>query len=938
MVESKHIPYLDIYVEDLGSGHKVHFISLDNSVADTKLHMPWFTVYASRLPAQSCREIDGVPLLYDESKYVYMPNPLLKVYRCTADSRSLVPKTVSSILSNMPDARAGLYNIRYEVRVAFDFSQTHKLFGTPSPLIFLRNEEMVDWIEKVIDIVSNLKVMVVDIEVYSTSGGFPQKGDPILTISYAIFRLKDNIFTPDWPEKNVRVLSIPRTATKKTDMLKASRELVKRFFDILVQERPNLIVTYNGSGFDFPYMEPFKDDSVVLSPTTVVVSRDSEKILFPHIDLLMVRRYLGSSMGVRSHAAYALDDVALEVVEQIEDFYDMEWLKNSDYIKAERLLNHAVLKDYWERNDPIFHNYVVADVYLTALIARVWLYPLFILSALTGIPPSTLQYLNTGQIAEYVLVELLRRIGFYPELRTRTLEYGKSETSEADDEEDEEDIYSKGKVYVYDYGLFGGSGKKIIELDFAQMYPSDMVANTVDPTAVYVYETAKLIPHLGELKISRKTTEVLLGKKTKKSSSTIKPEIRLNIIHGYGPVSWLIYKLYTARRLTKKLKKRASEEKRLELASADTAIKILNNSFYGAFSKRRGNLVSEIISASVFWRTQRILYDVISFIENELSKELGRPLKVLYGDTDSTYILADAGVDPQIIVKKVNEYIQSKYGSFYQMEFEDTYDTMLIPKQKGENKPSGKSYICFKDGKPVKVKGEFFKLHAPIAIKEDLLDLYTLIVNAKPTSRKELRQIIKRFLESEPIYKWFIKKSISSFVNEDDPRKLKKLNKDFHYAALYTLVLNNSPGVTKLDTSKSILAFVNGGGFNVVRVRIDPRTVEKLQRTVIVNYLPHPVRNPKKFLVYVSDNGKEATIHLVNVQNVSIEKEGTSKGDVVEKYYVVTFAYKPITISKDVLLEKVIDAIDRYVIDTLAEKLVPAILKSVSTGELLAPA
>jgi len=935
-MESSVVPYLDIFVEDMGVGHKVYFISLDNGVADTKLHMPWFAVYASRAPpAQNCREINGIPLLYDESRYAYVPSTLLKVYKCTADSRNLVPKVVSNILANMADARAGLYNIRYEVRVAYDFSYTHKLLGVPAPLIFLSNEEMVNQIEKVIDIVGNMKVMVVDIEVYSTSGGFPQKGDPILTISYTTFRLKDNIFDPDWPGKNVKVLSIPRTATRKPDMLKASRELVKQFFDILLNERPNIIVTYNGTGFDFPYMEPFKDDTIILSPTTVVINRGSERVLFPHIDLLMVRTYLGSSMGIRSHAAYALDDVALEVVEQIEGFYDMTWLKNSDYIKAERLLNHAVLKDYWERGEPIFHNYVVADVYLTALIARIWLYPLFILATLTGIPPSTLQYLNTGQIAEYVLVELLRRLGFYPELRVRTLEYGKAEATEAEEEED--DIYSRGKVYVYDYGLFGGNGKKIIELDFAQMYPSDMVANTVDPTAVFVLDTAKRIPKLAEMKIFKKATEVLLGRKTKKSSSAIKPEIKLNIIHGYGPISWLIYKLYTARKLTKKLKKRASEESRPELASADMAIKILNNSFYGAFSKQRGNLVSEIVSASVFWRTQRILYDVIGFIEGELSAELGRQFKVLYGDTDSTYILADADVDPQAIAKRVNEYIQSKYGSFYQMEFENEYDAMLIPKQKGENRPSGKSYICFKDGKPVKVKGEFFKLLAPIAIKENLLELYTTIVNVKPTSRKELRQIVRKFLESEPIYKWFVKKSVSSFVNEDDPKKLKKLNKDFHYAALYMLTLSNSPGVIKLDASKSILAFANSSSsYNVVRVRIDPRAVEKLQRTVIVNYLPHPVRNPKRFIVYVSDNGKEATVHLVSVQNVTIEKEGTTKGDVIEKYYVVTFAYKPLTISKDVLLEKVLDAIERHVIDTLAEKLVPTIIKSTAGERLVA--
>jgi len=947
-MERSKIPYLDIYVEDVGEGHKIYFISMDNTVIDTKHHLPWFVAFSttpiSKEKFQNVSDVvevkDSFPLLYDETHYIYSPSTL-KVNKILVRSRSKVPEVASQIMG-VTSARTGMYNIRYEVRVAYDFSDTHWLLGVPAPLIFLPNKEMVAMMREVLNKISELKVMAVDIEVYSSGGGFPQKGDPILTITYSTFKLGDNIFTPDWVEKNVKVLSLPKGLRNISEYRKESRKLVSEFIRIIEQEKPNIIVTYNGSGFDFPYMEPFKSDNVSLTNTTVMITKGNKRILIPHIDLLTVRTMLGASMGLRSHAAYALDDVALEVLSQVEKYYDVAWIRESDYIKAERLLNHVVLKDYWEKDDPLFHNYVVADVYLTSIIARIWLYPLLLLSALTGIPPSIIQNMNTGQIAEYILVEHLRRLGFYPELRIRKYEYGRIESKAGNDWDE---IYKKGKVYVYDYGLFGGNGKKIIELDFAQMYPSDMVANSVDPTTIFVYESGGDVSFkLNGYKITKKVTEILLLKRGSKVSKEVEeleegeeeePEkvgepdkaIRLNVIHGYGPVSWLVYKLYVARKETKVLK---SEANKPEFSAPDMAVKIMNNSFYGAFSKERGNLVSEIISASVFWRTQRILYDVIRFIENDLSKELGRQLKVLYGDTDSTYILIDADLDPMIIVEKVNNYINSKYGVFYRMDYESSYDMMLIPKQKGENKPSAKSYICIKDGKIAKIKGEFFKLHAPLAIKENLMDLYLEIIKSKPTTRSELRQIIRKFLEKEPVYKWFIKKSISGFVNEDDPTKLKRLNKDFHYAALYTLILHKAQGVSKLDTSEGILKFT--GGYRSTKVRIDPRTVEKTQRTVIVNYLPYPIRNPKKFYIYVSDNGNEVIMHLVNIQQLTIEKSGVKEKDAIEKYYVLSYAFKPITISKDILIEKVIESIDRYVVDTLAEKLLPAIIKSINPG------
>lgn len=910
------IPYLDLHVTDAGAGHLVKFIGLDNRVVGVEHHYPWFAAYVRgvlrALPKVYTRiaPLHGKALIYRRRAFVYAADPSLRVLKIEVAHKQSVPDAASAIKHQ--GAFCGLYNVRYEVRAAYDYSWKYKLLGFDAPLIFKSNKEMVDDLEKAMDVVSKLRIMAVDIEVLSRSGGFPRKGDPLLSISYATFTLDEDIFSRDWPERSVRVIMAESVDESE------SRRLVEEFISRVLAERPNIIVTYNGIAFDIPYMKPFASQDHVIEPT-VIGARSGDELLVPHIDLAEVRENLGSAMGLRSHVAYALDDVALEVVEQVSKVYDASWIIGSEYVEAERLLNHANLREYWERRDPLLLRYIAADVYLAAIIARVWMYPLITLSLVTGIPPSVLQFLSTGQLAEYVITEYLRRLGFYSELRQREFIYAKS--SEPVDVEGGE-LFTRGKVYVRGYGVFGGNGWRIVELDFNQLYPTDMVVNSVDPTSIFVAggtsDGAAADATLEGLPLSR-VHVVVMGVREKKSMTTISPTHVLRIVHGYGPVSFLMYKLYTARTLTKTLKKKAQEQGRPELAAPDQAIKILNNSTYGCFSKARGNLVSELVSASVFWRTLRVLYDVIDFIDNRLPEVLGADVKVVYGDTDSTYILAPESVDPERIAEEVNRFVSERYGKLYTMSLEGVYDEMVIPKQKDTDAPSGKSYICVSGGKPVKIKGEFFKLNAPIAVKERLNEIYAEIIRRRPTTVEELEEIVKQVLVNEPLHRLFMKKSMSTFVNEDDPSRLKRLNKTFHYAALYTLYLYSSPGVEVVE-DRSIKRLATG--MKTVKLLVDPREVERTQRAVIALYLPDPSRDPKKFIVYVSDDGNEVVYDKVIFESVSIVKE-----DAEEKYYEAVVMHKRAKMPRELFLSYVIDALRRDVVDPLARKLLPALTK-----------
>jgi len=923
-------PFLALETERGGSGHLLRVIWRAGEVVETVRHYPWFV---ANVPVKGpgvagVERLPGYMLLFSPKEQAY--RAVGRAYKIMVEHKKLVPRIAAEALQR--NARGGMYNIVYEFRAAYDLQeQGYGLLGLPTPLAFLHNRLMTEHMEEAMEKAGDLKVMAMDIEVYSRRGGFPAKGDPILAITYASFRLRTDLFTREWPEENIQYM-VNEDAT-----LSGSHKLVREFAEAVKREEPDIIVTYNGSGFDFPYMAPFAGAGIRFRRDFLVVGDR----YIPHVDLLTVRERLGPSLGLRSHAAYALDDVALEATKTVAKYRDMAWLFESRYIEAERKLDHAKLKEYFDRRDPLVYDYIVADVYLTSLLARLWLYPFILLAALTGSPINALQHANTGQIAEYALAELLRRLHLYPELRSRQRSYSRVTIRDRSASLEDGDpvrelrnrvpdfwVFERGKVYVRDYGYYGGNGKKIVELDFAQLYPTDMVVNPADPTSMFILEGYRAtdgrlesIPPTIRLKKPPRAAEEqaawsLLARRKEKRAQR---EIELyRVAPGYGPVAWLIYKLYVARKETKNMKKRAKAEKRPELMAPDQAVKIFNNSVYGAFNKSRGSLVHELLSATVFWRTQKLLYEVIRAVETVVAERLGRELTVLYGDTDSTYILVDEDVDGEEVARAVNDWIRERYGPAYKMELEGEYAAMLIPRRKRSNEASAKSYLLVDwEGRIVKATGDFYKLEAPLALKERLAEFYEELLRARPRSIPEVEAVMRCFLEGAPGYKLFIKKSVSGFVNEDDPRRYKTLNREFHYAALVELCESRAEGATVVEARESA-----GGGARV-RCRLDLRRVEETQKTVIVFYLPHLRRESRRFIVYRGESSGTISFASVEVASYNVVREpAENREGEVDKAVVIEYIMREYGVGRDRFIDEVLRRVRRTVTETVYEKMV----------------
>ena len=700
--------FIDLYTDYAPRSrvYSVYGIGRGGSATYIGNHRPWFGLYVPKLLVRAALEnvkkiggvVEATPMgdnvipILPEYGFRMSPRIDYEMIKVEVEAKEKVPEVADQAKQAVMSAYAGVYNIVYPVRVAFDLDV--KFFHTQTPLLLTSHsmEDLEQRVVETIESVKDLRIMSFDIEVATRGGRFPIPGDPIITIQYAMMSLDDETFPdPNWPDEHVKVLI--------ADDLSESTQLVNEFLNDLRKYRPDIVVGFNSSHFDIRYMRPH-------APNKRVFTQDLHHfylgdLIFPHIDLYETRASMGSTLGIRSQASRSLVDIVKELVPGTP----FEWVLKSKYMMAEERLDHTKLVNEWRAKSQLFYDYVRGDAYLPLIIAAFWIVPLTLLSAMTQVPLTTLSRLNTGQVSEYVVTKWVEYLGFEPALQERTHLIRKVRTTPEKWRVMERlggkdvRIFEKGKVYAMDYGVFGPVG----EGDFSQLYPTLMANHSVGPMGIRVTAGHVFNPNDNTVTIPRgdpiaefglEASPIVLGEypkdkfgRPRKNVDYMEPVIFLKVIPTYDPVAYLVYRMFMARKITKRLKKRAKEEGRPELKAADQSVKILNNSLYGGFSKRRG-FINQVTAAYIFWKTLKILYDVIGYIES-----IG--YRVLYGDTDSVFVEIDPDVFVEEVLPKINEYVKRKYGKEFEIKHEDSFDKCLFPKQKNKNAPSRKTYICW---------------------------------------------------------------------------------------------------------------------------------------------------------------------------------------------------------------------------------------------------
>jgi len=449
---------------------------------------------------------------------------------------------------------------KIEVQLNADRVKTAKEHGIITDAIY---ETKSDPVVTEDEILPNLRVLAYDIETYNPRGTPNAKqGDPIIIIATTT--------------ENETKLFIAKNGGDKA--------ILDAFTKYLVNYDPDVVVTYAGNNFDWPYIiERAKMNKFPLN-----LGRDQSA------PTPSVMRHV----SVRGRANVDLFDLA----KQLEDVKVRTLVNVADYLgvmkKEDRLhIEHLEIVKYWddpEKRKSLFM-YAQHDVESTYGLSEKLLPFAFQMAAITGIPLDQVMAASTGFRIEFYLMREAFQLGeLVPNRSGRTHE-----------------TYAGG--FVLD--PVPGIHENVTVFDFSSMYPNLMISRNISPDT-YVPPNEPL-----ESSVPVVTT----------------PELEHRFRQDFpGFYNQILRGLLDARQEIRERMKghtRDSVEYTL-LDERQRAVKILANAAYGytGWALARWYLRPVAEATAAFGR-QAIKKTI------QIAQDLG--LEVLYGDTDSIFIKHD---------------------------------------------------------------------------------------------------------------------------------------------------------------------------------------------------------------------------------------------------------------------------------------------------------
>ncbi|QUM75708.1 DNA polymerase II [Moritella sp. 24] len=221
-------------------------------------------------------------------------------------------------------------------------------------------------------------------------------------------------------------------------------------------------------------------------------------------------------------------------------------------------------------------------------------------------------------------------------------------------------------------------------------------------------------------------------------------------------------------------------------AARSQAIKILMNSFYGVLGSGGCRFYDTRLASSITMRGQEIMQTTAGWIE-------AKGYKVIYGDTDSTFVLldrskfteGDRGEQADRMGAELSEYINQQWqrhlredydiDCFLDIEYEVHYHKFLMPTIRGLDKGSKKRYaglVNTKDGEKLIFKGLetvrtdwtdlakmfqmelYHRVFHDLEVKDYVLEIVEKTLagefNDKLVYRKRLRQELSAYVKNVP--------------------------------------------------------------------------------------------------------------------------------------------------------------------------------------------
>jgi len=434
------------------------------------------------------------------------------------------------------------------------------------------------------------KITAFDLETYSND----YESDPIITIAMC---------SNDGYKK---IITWKKIKDKDVECVNNESELIKRFAEIIREQKPDILTGYFSDGFDMPYLiTRAKKNNIKLNiaidktePRLIKGNNQAVKIKgLIHVDILQfIKRVMAGSLQLDS---YSLDSVAQELLGEKKK--DIE-IRN--------------IKEIWDSgNIKELCQYNLQDAELTLKLCKKLLPSLVELVKLVGNPLFDVCRMSYGQLVENYLIkkanelnELVPNKPTYEEISIRKM-------------------YSYKGAFVMEptAGLY----KNIIIFDFMSLYPTIIVAKNICPSTINSTEGYKspIIEDWGK-------NNVYYFENRKE---------------GFIP---LVVKDLILRR--NRIKEILKEEENPVLEARSYALKTVANSTYGYMGFFGARWYSKECAASITAFAREYIKEVI-----EKTKKAG--FNVIYSDTDSVAFTLGEKTEEEalIFLKKINEELPS---------------------------------------------------------------------------------------------------------------------------------------------------------------------------------------------------------------------------------------------------------------------------------------
>ncbi|KAF9438595.1 DNA-directed DNA polymerase delta [Entomortierella beljakovae] len=515
---------------------------------------------------------------------------------------------------------------------------------------FISHQPDGDWSK-----IAPLRILSFDIECAGRKGIFPEaKIDPVIQIaSMVTVQGESKPFI-----RNVMVLNtcahIIGTHTMSFDK---EEKLLAAWADFVRAVDPDVVIGYNTSNFDFPYL------------------LDRAKHLgvqkFPFLGRLNDVRSEVKDTKFSSKAYGNRENKVVNMEGRLQ--LDMLQVMQRDYKLRSYTLNSVCAEFLGEQKEDVHHSIITelqnGNEETRRRLAIYCLKDAYLPQRLMDKLMCLINYIEMARVTGVPFNYLLARgqqIKVVSQLYRKALE--KDFVIPAVSSQGGEDQYEGATVIEPNKGYYD---VPIATLDFASLYPSIMMAHNL------CYTTLLTPSIIQKYNLERDVDYVV----TPNNDSFVKESRRKGLL----PI--ILTDLLDARKRAKAdLKKETDPFKRAVLDGRQLALKISANSVYGFTGATVGKLPCLQISSSVTAYGRVMIERTKQEVESTYTIENGykHTAEVIYGDTDS--VMVKFGVDnleeAMELGRKAAEYVTTKFEKPIKLEFEKVYFPYLLINKK----------------------------------------------------------------------------------------------------------------------------------------------------------------------------------------------------------------------------------------------------------------